>query len=391
MMGFKWPLINDNITDTDKQALIDFLSQENVRFTQGPKVREFEKQWSKWLGVEHSVMVNSGASANYVMAAIMHHLLGPGEVIVPPVSWVSDVAPLVQMGMTPVFVDVAPQNFAITADQIRGAITPKTKGIILVHALGFNALSDDIIQIADENNLMLIEDCCESHGATFKGKQIGTYGAMSNFSYYFGHHMTSVEGGTVCTDSEELYELAKMFRSHGMIREASPELAQWYHQEYPDLNPLFTFAVPGFNVRSTELNAVIGLNQLSRLDTNIESRRQNFELWVSSLDSQKYWTDYQLEGNSSFALPLVLQNKSAQLLNSVCNILSNMSVEYRIGTVGGGSQARQPYLRSGKYDYRIVGDLSVTNHIHEFGLYVGNHPELTKEQITALASALNEL
>lgn len=390
-MGFKWPLINDNITDTDKQALIDFLSQENVRFTQGPKVREFEKQWSKWLGVEHSVMVNSGASANYVMAAIMHHLLGPGEVIVPPVSWVSDVAPLVQMGMTPVFVDVAPQNFAITADQIRGAITPKTKGIILVHALGFNALSDDIIQIADENNLMLIEDCCESHGATFKGKQIGTYGAMSNFSYYFGHHMTSVEGGTVCTDSEELYELAKMFRSHGMIREASPELAQWYHQEYPDLNPLFTFAVPGFNVRSTELNAVIGLNQLSRLDTNIESRRQNFELWVSSLDSQKYWTDYQLEGNSSFALPLVLQNKSAQLLNSVCNILSNMSVEYRIGTVGGGSQARQPYLRSGKYDYRIVGDLSVTNHIHEFGLYVGNHPELTKEQITALASALNEL
>ena len=391
MMGFKWPLINDNITDTDKQALIDFLSQENVRFTQGPKVREFEKQWSKWLGVEHSVMVNSGASANYVMAAIMHHLLGPGEVIVPPVSWVSDVAPLVQMGMTPVFVDVAPQNFAITADQIRGAITPKTKGIILVHALGFNALSDDIIQIADENNLMLIEDCCESHGATFKGKQIGTYGAMSNFSYYFGHHMTSVEGGTVCTDSEELYELAKMFRSHGMIREASPELAQWYHQEYPDLNPLFTFAVPGFNVRSTELNAVIGLNQLSRLDTNIESRRQNFELWVSSLDSQKYWTDYQLEGNSSFALPLVLQNKSTQLLNSVCNILSNMSVEYRIGTVGGGSQARQPYLRSGKYDYRIVGDLSVTNHIHEFGLYVGNHPELTKEQITALASALNEL
>jgi CDP-6-deoxy-D-xylo-4-hexulose-3-dehydrase len=391
-MEFQWPLINDNITDSDKQALIEFLSQPNVRFTQGPKVREFEHQWSKWLDIKHSVMVNSGASANYVMAAILRHTFeGPGEVIVSPVSWISDVAPLVQMGMTPVFVDVSASNFAITADQIKSAITPQTKAIILVHALGFNALSDDILQLADENNLMLIEDCCESHGATFKGKQIGTYGTMSNFSYYFGHHMTSIEGGTVCTNNSELYELAKMFRSHGMIREASPELARHYQDKYPDLNPLFTFAVPGFNVRSTELNAVIGLNQLSRLDSNIDIRRNNFELWVSSLNGKKYWTDYQLEGNSNFALPLVLHNKDKDLFEAICKLLTTAGVEYRKGTVGGGSQARQPYLRSGKYAYRIVGNLNTTNHIHEYGLYVGNHPELTFEQITTLCSSLNEL
>ena len=204
---FEWPLINDNITEQDKEALIKWLQEPDVRFTQSKYVKEFEQAWSDWLGVKYTVFVNSGASANYIMASILKEMTGGGEVIVPPIGWVSDISPIVNLGMTPVFVDVDPGSMAITAENIRNAITDKTVGITLVHALGFNGLTDELISLAEENDLVLIEDCCESHGATFNGHKIGTFGSMSNFSFYFGHHITTVEGGVVCTNDKEVYEL----------------------------------------------------------------------------------------------------------------------------------------------------------------------------------------
>ena len=186
---FKWPLINDNITKQDKKVMSDFILNSN-RFTNGPKVKEFEDLWSDWLGVDHSIMVNSGASGNYISIAMVKELVGKGEVIVPPIGWVSDVSSVVQLGMTPVFVDVDMINFNITAENIKNAITPKTKAIVLVHTLGFNALTDEIVKIAKENNLILIEDCCEAHGAKFGDKRVGSIGDISLFSFYFGHHIT---------------------------------------------------------------------------------------------------------------------------------------------------------------------------------------------------------
>ena len=185
-MYYNWQLINDSITDSDKVALTRFINEPNQRFTQGEKVKEFEMEWCKFLGCSHSVYVNSGASANYIMASIMKEKKGLGEVIVSPLGWVSDVSPLVNLGFTPVFVDVDMDSMAITAENIRNAITDKTIGITLVHALGFNGLSDELIKIAEENNLILIEDCCESHGATHNGKLVGSYGLMSNFSFTLG-------------------------------------------------------------------------------------------------------------------------------------------------------------------------------------------------------------
>ena len=384
---FTWPLINDNITEDDKAALIKWLQEPDVRFTQSKYVKEFEKAWSDWLGVKYTVFVNSGASANYIMASILKEVTGGGEVIVPPIGWVSDISPIVNLGMTPVFVDVDPNSMAITAENIRNAITEKTVGITLVHALGFNGLTEELISLAEENDLVLIEDCCESHGATFNGQKIGTFGAMSNFSFYFGHHITTVEGGVVCTNDKEIYELAKMFRSHGMIREAGDDIADNFSKKYPDLNPLFLFAVPGYNVRNTEFNAVLGLEQIKRLDNACITRAENFRIWNESLDSQKFDTDFIIEGNSNFALPLILRNKDKDLFKRVCAVLEDKKVEYRIGTAGGGNQARQPYLQ--KYDHRIVGDLDVANLIHDYGLYVGNHTELNKQQIINLCEALN--
>ena len=387
-MDYSWPLINDNVTQQDRKILSDFILS-GERLTNGPKVKEFEKVWSDWLGVKHTVMVNSGASANYISIAMVKELVGQGEVIVPPIGWVSDLSSVVQLGMTPVIVDVDMSNLAITAKNIEDAITWKTKAIVLVHCLGFNGLSDEIVKIAKKNNILLIEDCCESHGAKFDDKKVGSIGDISLFSFYFGHHITTVEGGVVCVNDDKLYDLAKLFRSHGMTREASQELQTEYQTDYPHLNPLFTFAVAGFNMRSTEINAVLGIEQMKRLDSNIEARTNNLHVWLDTLDNTKFVTGFDTRGSSNFALPLVLQSEYKDKLKAVCDILEQETVEYRLGTAGGGNQALQPYLN--KFPHRIEGKLPVANYIHSNALYVGNHPDLTKEQIINLCNKLNNV
>ena len=392
-MNFNWQLINDSITDSDKKALTDFINEPNQRFTQGKKVKEFEDRWSDYLGCAYSVFVNSGASANYIMTSIMKEKKGVGEVIVSPLGWVSDVSPLVNLGFTPVFVDVSLNNMSISLENIKNAITDKTVGICLVHVLGFSAINDELVKFAKDNDFFLIEDCCESHGATHKDNlgftsKVGTFGDISNFSFYFGHHITTIEGGIVCTDDVELYNYAKLFRSHGMTREASSNLQEYYQIRYPELNPLFTFAVPGYNMRNQEFNAVLGLEQLKRLNFNVDKRSENFGIWLDNLDSSKFFVDYDQNGNSNFALPLILQNKDSDLFKMCCTLLEDEKIEYRVGTAGGGNQARQPYLEK----YSVVShELENVNHIHDYGLYVGNHPELTSEQIINLCEKLNEI
>jgi len=394
-MRYNWPLINDNITQSDRLALSNFCLY-GERFTNGEKVKEFEKAWSEWLGVKHSVMVNSGASANYIQIAIAKHLKGIGEIIVPAMAWVSDCSSVINLGMDLVFVDVNLSNFSMSVESLKASITPNTKAIMLVHGLGFNALNDEIIKIAKENNLLLLEDVCESHGAKFKDKRVGSFGDLSSFSFYFGHHMTTIEGGMLCTDNEEIYQLAKMFRSHGFVRESSQEVQSFYKEKYPELNPLFTFAVAGFNMRSTELNAVLGIEQLKRLDYNIEIRRNNFKTWIENLNPNMYYVDYDLEGNSNFALPLIMQELFKDRLHinddysSVCDILELNKVEYRLGTIGGGSQIYQPYVLNSN-SFKTFTPLTNSDIIHKNSLYIGNHPELTEEQIIDLCKKLNNV
>jgi len=387
---FKWPLINDNITEDDKLKLIDFISKPNVRFTQHDYVRKFERKWSEWLGVEKTTFVNSGASANWVMASTLKEICGTGEVIMSPFGWVSDIVPFLELGFTPVFVDINKETMSIDTDEFERAITANTKAVLVTHILGFNALTDKMLNLAKDHNLILIEDCCESHGATFKNKKVGTFGHMSNFSFYFGHHMTTIEGGTVCTNDEEIHDIIRMLRSHGMTREASKKTKEKYQKNYPDLNPLFTFAVPGYNVRSTELNAVIGVNQLNRLDENIAKRTENLKTWVTCLSDTKFQTKFRLEGSSNFSLPLILKEKDKQLFSKVTNTLIDQNVEFRVGTAGGGNQTRQPYLEKFAGKYR-VHRLHLLDHIHEYGLYIGNHTEINREQIEQLCDILNEL
>jgi len=384
--NFNWPLINDNISEEDKKVLANFVLNTN-RFTNGPKVKEFEKAWSGWLGVKYSVMVGSGAAGNYITTAIVRELKGQkGEIIVPPIGWVSDISSVINTGFLPVFVDVDLDTMAISYEKIKAAINENTKAIVLVHVLGFNGINDKLVQLAREHNLLLIEDCCESHGATYKNKRVGSIGDMSCFSFYFGHHMTTIEGGMVCTNDYEIYQLARMFRSHGMTREADTETHEKYAKD--DVNPLFTFAVPGYNMRSTEINAVLGLEQINRLDYNIEKRQKNLDIWLTNLNNMLYYIEYDVEGSSNYALPLILR-KDNNKMEEVCRILEEEKVEYRLGTAGGGNQARQPYLE--RYGFKVIGDLSVSDYIHDYGLYIGNHPELTEKEILNLCRRLNNV
>ncbi len=388
---FEWPLINDNISESDKDALVEFIRTPGARFTQHENVRGFEREWSDWLGVKHTTYVNSGASANWIMASILKEMVGEGEVIMSPFGWVSDVVPFLSLGLNPVFVDVDMHNMSSSTDAILNAITDKTRAVLMVHILGFNGLTEKLLDVLDEKGIILIEDCCESHGATFLDKKIGSFGEMSNFSFYFGHHMTTIEGGVVCTNDFDVHDLARMFRSHGMTREASEQTQERYRKKYPDLNPLFTFAVPGFNVRSHELCAVMGRNQLKRLDSNIEKRCENFNVWLDALDKEKFITQFAVEGSSNFALPLILQEKNPGLFNSVQQVLRDQKIEFRKGTAGGGNQYRQPYFEKFEGQYSVSGDLTTLNHIHDFGLYIGNHTDLEEDQIIKACTALNDL
>jgi CDP-6-deoxy-D-xylo-4-hexulose-3-dehydrase len=386
-----WPLMKNNITRADLDALIAYLSQDNPSLTHGQQVREFEREWSAWLGVKHSVFVNSGASANLLTMAMLREVYGTGEVVVPPLTWVSDIASVIQCGFHPVFADINPRTLGMDTDQVIARLTPRTKAVFLTHVLGYNALDQRLLDELQRRNIPLIEDVCESYGATYCGAKLGTFGLVSNFSFYYAHHMSTIEGGMISTNDPNLYQIFRMLRSHGLVREStSEELKVFYRDRHPDLNPEFVFAFPGYNVRPTELGAVIGRSQLSRLDRNNRVRSENLQLFLDNLDPAKYRTDFDITGSCNYALTLILRHPDPCLCDHVMSALRQHGVEFRRGTSGGGNQLRQPYLK------KVVGESEFAkfpnaDHVHYYGFYIGNYPELEKEKILDLCAILNAL
>ena len=382
--------MENNITREDLEVLIEFLKGNPV-LTQGDNVTAFEQEWSAWLGVPYSVFVNSGSSANLVTLAALKHLYGGGEVIVPTLAWVSDIAAVILNGFDPVFVDIYPANLCMDAGQVISRITERTKAVFLTHVQGFNGLTQDLLDTLAVKGIPLIEDACEAHGAMFRGRKVGTFGLISNFSFYFAHHMSTIEGGMVCTADETVYETVRMLRSHGMVREASSEaLRQTYIEDNPYLSPDFIFAYPGYNVRNTEIGAVLGRSQLPRLDENNGKRRRNFELFLDHLDPTRYRTDFDLVGSCNYALILVIKEPDPLFRDRVEDGLRRAGVEFRRGTSGGGNQMRQPYLR-GVVPQGAWEGYPEVEHIHFYGYYIGNYPDLTEKKILALCRLLDGL
>ena len=380
-----WPLMKDCITDVDKKKMIDFISNAN-RFTNGPKVREFEERWSEWLGCKYSLFVSSGSTANLLLVSAIkekYNLKDGDKVLVPAMTWVTNISPIIQLGLKPVFCDVDMKNFGFDLKHLRYLKKkhPDIKMAFITHLFGIAADIDSYKEIFPD--IVYIEDACESHGATYKGKKVGTLTEGSTFSFYFGHHMTTVEGGFVSVNDVELYNILKMKRSHGMAREALPKRYEEYKNEFPEIHPQFLFITDGFNFRSMELNAVLGLSQLEGLDQAIKRRREIYNKFLNILEKKGNYILPQEEGNSSFCLPFIC--KTIEHKEKLENYLSVNGVETR--PLCSGNLLKQPFLKNYSID---IDWLPNVDFLHSNGFFIGNNHMITDEEIEQLEVYINE-
>ncbi len=388
----KYPLMRNNILREDLDAVIGHLQKDDPILTNGPYVKKFEEEWSKWLGVSYSVFVNSGSSANLLTMAILKiRYPEGGEVIVPSLTWISDISSVIQNGFKPVFVDTDPYSLAMNPTEVISKISDKTRAVFLTHAQGFDGLTDELINELSLNNIPLIEDVCESHGATHNNKKAGSIGWISNFSFFYAHHMSTIEGGMICTDDPEVYQKLRMLRSHGMVREANDfELRKNYVDSNPELNPDFIFSYPAYNVRNNEIGGIIGLSQLKRLDKIVERRTENFNRFINQIDPIKYRTNFKMEGLSNYAFNLILNKPNHDFVNELMKVMNESGIEYRRGSAGGGNQTRQPYIKEMLPEGSYL-NYPETEHIHFFGFYIGNFPDLSDSDIDDICSILNSV
>jgi CDP-6-deoxy-D-xylo-4-hexulose-3-dehydrase len=359
-------------------AALDVLLSTHV--TMGRRVKAFEKEFALKYSFNHGVMNNSGSSANLLGVAALANPaykdgLQPGdEVIVPALSWSTTVWPLIQHNLIPVIVDIDPQTFNIDPEQIELAIGPKTRGIMPVHVYGNPCNMDAILDICKRKNLILIEDCCEALGAFFDGKPVGKFGHLGTFSFYFSHHMTTLEGGICVTDDFQLSELMRILRAHGWIRELDDQ--QPYLQEFPNFDPRFLFVNIGYNLRATELQGAMGSVQLPKLDSYVEARRMNTAKLHNELNHISEYFDFQIETvkgfSSCFGFPLVRKNNAPFELKDLTTYLNKANIETR--PIICGNIARQPAIKM--YKHKSVGDLKHSSNIMKNGFSFGNHQAL---------------
>jgi len=394
MKKFSHPLMDNNFTSSDIFEVNKILKKKNIILTQSKKVEELEKKWSKWLGVKYSTFVNSGSSANFIsilLLKILNKNKTKNEIIVPTLTWVSDINSIIMNGFKPVFVDVNLENLSMNTDQVIKKINKKTLAVFITHAQGFNGLNSNILQVLKKKKIHLIEDVCESHGAYFNKKKLGTYGIISNFSFYYAHHMTTIEGGMISTNDKKIYELSKILRSHGMVRESkNKNFEKKMINKYKELSPKFIFLYPTLNFRNTEIGAAIGINQLKSLDTNNLKRTKNFEYFIKYLDNTKYWNNFDLRGSSNYAFPVILKTNNLTKRNNFEKTLIKNNIEFRRGNAGGGNQLRQPYLKEFVKNINFKQFKNVEK-IHFFGYYIGNYPSLKVSKIKQIVQILNQI
>ena len=386
--------MHNNFTKSDLSEVKKLLNKKNIVLTQSSKVEEFEKKWSKWLGSKYSVFVNSGSSANFVSIAalkVINKNKYKDEIIVPTLTWVSDINSVIMNGFKPIFVDINLNNLSMNNSDVLKKINKKTLAVFITHAQGFNGLTEKLIKTLKRKKILLIEDVCESHGAKFKNKKLGNFGLISNFSFYYAHHMTTIEGGMICTNNKKIYEICRILRSHGMLRESNNKIYEKkLINKYNKLSPQFIFLYPTLNFRNTEIGATLGINQLKSLNSNNLRRTKNFNLFLKDLDGSKYYKNFDLKGSSNYAFPIILKTNNLKKRNYFERILAQKKIEFRRGNAGGGNQLRQPYLRNylKKINFKKYKNV---DKVHFFGYYIGNYPSLKKEKIKKITQVLNSI
>lgn len=389
MIGYDWPLMKDTLTWSDRWKLAKFVMTSS-QFTQGKKVQQFEKAWSDWLGVDYSLFVTSGSTANFLLLDAVKEMYFKDKkkvkVLVPACTWVTNINPVIQLGMEPIFCDINLFDYSFdlsTAAQI--AQKHKIDIVFTTHLLGLPANLHGLRSIFPK--AIMLEDVCESHGARdYQNYKVGSKSNGSTFSFYFGHHMSTIEGGMVCTNNKGLYDLMRMKRSHGMSRVSM--IPEAYAAAHPEIDPQFLFVTAGYNFRNTELGAVLGLSQLKKLDGFIAQRQKNFRKYIDIMHRfgrDKFYLPcdgYAEEGNSSFCFPFIAKDKYTR--DQLIRRFKVNFIEYR--PIVGGNLLRQPYLA----EYNTV-KCPYADILHENGVYIGNNQFVGDKELTMLEDIIRSL
>lgn len=402
-LNYQYPLNSDTFDKNDFRDIK--LSLENNNYTMGKKVESFEKSFSKWLGVKNSIMVNSGSSANLLMIASLLYrsdkskikLKKGDEVIVPALSWSTTVWPLIQLGLKPIFADISIDTLAIDLNSAKKIMTKKTKAIFLIHILGQACEMKEYTSFCKKENLILIEDCCESFGAFYKKRTVGSFGHSGSFSHYYSHHLTTIEGGSIITNDDSLADDLRSLRAHGWIRDRKDK--KYFEKKYNNLDHRFLFLLPGFNVRPTEIQGILGLNQLKKMNIFLNNRDhfvneihnilKNGPEWLQIIGDKflnKKIKKYSSRNHSWMSIPLLSTNNKYSS-KKISSIFEKYSIETR--PIISGNITKHPAFENIKYNFGV--NLKNANHIHEFGLMIGCHPNIMKKPFKNFSLAINEL
>lgn len=385
-MEYNWPLMHDAITMCDRLKIAKF-ALTTKKFTKGEQCEAFENEWNDWLGSKYSLFVSSGSTANFLLLAAViekYGLKAGDRVLLPACTWVTNVAPVIQLGLEPVFCDINLEDFSFDKESVKyiSEVHPDIKVVFVTHLLGFPADTKYLKELFPE--AIFIDDVCESHGAVdIDGNKIGSDSVGATYSFYFGHHMTTIEGGMVSTNDPELYDIMKMKRSHGMARESL--FFKEYAAKSPNLSPQFLFVTDGYNFRNHEIPALIGRGQLSRLDKSISIRKDNYQKFIEYINNNdKFYSLSDNPGNSSFCLPII--SKSNEIKDRLQMALDDAKIEHR--PVVGGNLLKHPFLS--RYNMISVNDIPNADIVNDLGLYVGNSQFINKNDVKRLGEIIND-
>ena len=361
-------------------------------YTMGDSVKEFENNFSNFVNTKYSVMVSSGSTANLLSIAALFFTKTPklkrgDEVIVPAVSWSTTYFPLQQYGLKLKFVDIDLETLNYDLEALAGAISDSTKMIMIVNLLGNPNDFDKINSLVGGKDILLIEDNCESMGATFNGKQAGTFGVMGTFSTFFSHHMATMEGGFITTDDEELYHILLSIRAHGWTRnlpkenKVSNKSDDWFTES-------FRFVLPGYNVRPLEMSGAIGIEQLKKLPEFLENRRKNAKLFVKLFENHPdFIIQKEISKSSWFGFSLIIKPTSRLERKDVIDILVKANIECRPIVTGDFTQNEVMKY----FDYEIHNDLVNAKYLHENGFFIGNQQVIIEDEINYLFETINKM
>ncbi len=378
-------LVKDTIDNKDIDRLVDWL-KTYPRLSKGPITLEFENKFSNWLGTKYSVFVNSGSSANLLMLSTLKqgNYLKNNKIVVPSTAWATDLAPVIQLGLEPILCDSNMEDLSADLEHLEKIFQEESpSALIFVSVLGLVPDMNKIVELCLEYDVILLEDTCEAMGCEYKGKKLGTFGKMSSFSTFFGHHISTIEGGIVSTDDFELYELLLSIRSHGWDRDLSVETQYKLQKEWrvSEFDAMYTFYYSGFNIRSTDLQAYIGLAQIDNLNDWGKKREENFHLY-NKLIRNDFWKVKSKPDclESNFAYPIIHPKR-----DEIVKTLTSNNVEVRPMICG--SMGTQPFY------VKEFGELKLPNVtvIDEYGFYVPNNPKLTREEVSFISGLVNEI